>query len=407
MQSMLSVSFYLQHKRRNALNLAPIIIRIRLQGQKRDISSGVRINPETWDSKFGAVKGKSQSAKQANELLALAKSKLLKIFIQASYAGEVCLDDIVELYHGKPVQKQPQLLELVLEHNQHIQKRIGVDYAESTWEKYQAMKIRLTQFVQECLQKRDVPLKQLDRKFIESFFIYLKSVHQNQHNSATKTAKNLKRVLSYAVEHGYMEQNPFLGYKCGYRETVRTVLTMEELQLIEQKRFSMFRLELVKDLFLLQCYTGLSYVDLAGLRWKNIVNGSGGVYWLEIVRQKTGSITQIPLFPVALRIIGKYNRNEDLPADKLLLPAYCIQKTNSYLKEIADICGINKVLTTHAGRRTFASTVMLNNGVRIEAVGRMLAHSNIRITQQYAKVYDQHLLDQTKHISWLWRESGS
>lgn len=400
---MLSVNFYLHRKRKNDKGEVPVVIRIKLHGLKRDISSGVRVNPDQWSSKFAAVKGTSEGAKQTNQLFTVSKNRLFQLFTKLSFAGDVDIDDLVDEYHGKERPKEHQLLQLVTEHNESIKKRIGIDYTASTQQKYWAMEIRLTQYVKEALKKKDIPITTLDRKFIAGFFLYLKDVHRNQHNSATKTIKNLKRVLSYAVEQGYIHQNPFAGYQCGYKETPRTILTHEELKRIEEKTFSMFRLELAKDLFLLQCYTGLSYVDLAGLKWKNIVKGCDDVYWLEIVRKKTGSVTQIPLFPVALRIISKYNKAKQYEPEGLLLPAYCIQKTNAYLKEIADICGINKTLTTHAGRRTFASTVMLNNGVRIEAVSRMLAHSSIRVTQQYAKVFDHHLLEQTRHIERLWQ----
>lgn len=271
MRNMLSVNFYLQRSRKNKVNQVPIIIRIKLQEQKRDISTGLRIDPDHWNSRFGAAKGKTESARQINDLITLSKNKLFKIFTQVSYAGEVHIDEIVELFHGKQHQKQPQLLELVTEHHQQIKKRVGIDYTESTLEKYSAMAVRITQYVTDNLQKKDIPLKDLDRRFIDNFFFYLKSVHRNQHNSATKTTKNLKRVLSYAAEQGYIEQSPFLSYKCGYKETVRTVLTMEELQRIEQRSFSMYRLELAKDFFLLQCYTGLAYVDLSGLKWKQVV----------------------------------------------------------------------------------------------------------------------------------------
>lgn len=140
------------------------------------------------------------------------------------------------------------------------------------------------------------------------------------------------------------------------------------------------------------------------LRWRNIVKRADDVYWLEIARRKTSQVTQIPLFPISLNIIAKYNDALVHQPNDLLLPGCHIQKTNSYLKEIADLCVIIKNLSTHAGRRTFASTVMLNNGVRIEAVSRMLAHTSIRTTQLYAKVFDNHLMEQTKHIGWLWQK---
>lgn len=402
---MLSVSFYIKRHRLNEKNEAPIIIRLKLHGTTRDISAGLRVNPVQWNSKFGAVKGTSESAKQINGQLTADKNKLLKIFTQLTYAGDVLIEDIVDAFQGNTVKKDHALLVLVSEHNKHIKNRIGIDYTESTYEKYWAMEVRITQYVKEHLKKKDIPIRKLDRKFISNFFLYLKEVHKNQHNSATKTSKNLKRVLSYAVEQGYIEQNPFVGFKCGYKETPRTVLTDDELKRIEAKQFSMPRLELVKDLFLFQCYTGLSYVDMSKLKWRNVVAAEEGLFSLEITRTKTAQSTQIPLFPVALHIIKKYNKSDKHDPDDCLLPTYEIQKTNSYLKEIADLCGINKNLSTHAGRRTFASTVMLNNGVRIEAVSRMLAHRSIRITQQYAKVYDQHLVDQTRHIDWLWKES--
>jgi integrase len=404
MQHMLAVSFYIKRKRLNSKKEAPIVTRLKFQGMIRDISSGLRVKPDQWNSKHGTVKGTKDAAKQMNQLLEVTRHKLFQMFTELNYRDDFSLDDLVDKFHGRNQKTDYYLLKVVTEHNEHIKKRIGVDYAESTYEKYWAMEVRVKQYVKDQIKKKDVALKQLDRKFIANFFLYLKDVHHNQHNSATKTTKNLKRILSYAVEQGYIQHNPFTGFQCGYREMPRTVLTMEELNRIEKKTFSMYRLELAKDLFLLQCYTGLSYADLAGLKWKNIVKGADNVYWLEITRQKTGSITQIPLFPVALKIISKYNKPERCDPDTLLLPAYCIQKTNAYLKEIADICGINKTLTTHAGRRTFASTVMLNNGVRIEAVSRMLAHSSIRITQQYAKVYNQHLLEQTKQVEWLWEK---
>lgn len=408
MRNMLSVSFYLHRKRLDAKKQVPIVVRVKLQGMKRDVSSGLRVNPDQWNSKFSAVMGNTESAKQTNQLLTLARSKLLQIFTRLSFGGDVHIDDVIREYHGNVQPRVYSLLKVIDEHHDHLNKRLGIDYTESTVEKYKAMRLRLTQYVNDHLGCKDIPLKDLDRKFIAGFFLYLKDTHHNQHNSATKTTKNLKRVLSYAVEQGYIEQNPFHGYKCGYKETAHTVLTMEELQSIEKKQFAIPRLALVKDLFLFQCYTGLSFVDMITLKWKNVVKATDNVFWLEIVRRKTGAITQIPLFPVALRIIGKYNKGkgEYQPEDPLL-PKCHIQKANSYLKEIGDCCGICKNITSHAGRRTFASTVMLNNGVRIEAVSRMLAHGSIRTTQLYAKVYDQHLIEQTKHISWLWSESSS
>jgi integrase/recombinase XerD len=218
MQHMLSVSFYIQRQRLNDKKEAPIVIRLKLQSKTRDISAGLRVNPANWNSKFGAVKGTREAAKQTNKLLTALKNKLLKIFSQLIYAGEVSIDDVVDEFHGKDQLKDHTLLKLVVEHNERINKRIGIDYTKSTYEKYLAMEVRVRQYVKEHLNNKDIPVKHLDRKFISNFFLYLKEIHKNQHNSATKTTKNLKRVLSYSVEQGYLDQNPFNGYKCGYRK---------------------------------------------------------------------------------------------------------------------------------------------------------------------------------------------
>lgn len=401
---MLAISFYIQRQRLNLKKEVPIVIRIKLHNQRRDISSGLRVKPDQWNSTFNTVVGNSIGAKQINKLLEVSKNRLFEIYTQMSYGGDIFIDDIVNTFQGKDAMQEKYILKLVREHNHYLETRIGKDYTKSTYQKYLAMEIRLKQFVQEYLHRQDVPVRKLELKFISSFFMYLKDVHNNEHNSATKTTKNLKRVLQYGVEQGYIKQNPFNGFKCGYKETNRTILTMEELQRIELKTFTLPRLELIRNLFLFQCYTGLSFVDMAELTWKNIVKRSDDAYWLEIARRKTGQVTQIPLFPIALDIIAKYNHPGNHKSTDPLLPGCKIQKANSYLKEIADLCGILKNLSTHAGRRTFASTVLLNNGVRIEAVSRMLAHTSLKTTQLYAKVFDQHLVDQTRHISWLWNK---
>lgn len=402
MQHILTATFFLRKSRKDKRNQVPIIIRLKLHNTVRDISTGLRIDPANWNSEKHLVRGRNDFTNNLNSILESIKTKYFQIFASLSQTGDFTLDDIIDCFNGKQASKDISLLKLVSEHNNSIKRRIDIDYTESTYEKYLAMEVRINQFVRNHLKKSDVFIRKLDRKFISDFFLYLKEVHKNQHNSATKTTKNLKRVLSYAVEQGYIDKNPFTGFQCGYKETHKTILTLEELNRIAKKQFSIPRLELVKNLFLFQCYTGLSYVDMAKLTWKNVIVAEGNIFWLEITRTKTAQSTQIPLFPVALEIIRKYDSGQIHQQDDPLLPVYEIQKTNSYLKEIADICGITKKLSTHAGRRTFASTVMLNNGVRIEAVSRMLAHSSIRTTQLYAKVYDQYLIEQTQKIKWLW-----
>lgn len=188
-----------------------------------------------------------------------------------------------------------------------------------------------------------------------------------------------------AVTNDWIVKSPFVKFKSTFKDVERVYLTQEELTSIDQKVFKIDRLNLVKDMFLFQCYTGLAYSDMAKLTITDVKPGVDGNKWIIINRKKTDVRSAIPLLPKALLIIQKYEAKRIRDE---LLPCYTIQKFNSYLDEIADLCGIHKNLTSHVGRRTFATTVALSNGVSIETISKILGHSTTKITHQYAVVTD-------------------
>ena len=149
------------------------------------------------------------------------------------------------------------------------------------------------------------------------------------------------------------------------------------------------RLQHAKDMFVFSCYTGLAYIDVYELSPQNVSLGIDGEYWISTYRHKTDIPVRIPLLPQALEIIEKYKNNPRVLESGRLLPVYANQLLNSYLKEIADFCGIEKPLTFHIARHTFATTVTLTNGVPIETVSKLLGHTSIKTTQIYAKVIEQ------------------
>ncbi|SDX56262.1 Site-specific recombinase XerD [Hydrobacter penzbergensis] len=229
--------------------------------------------------------------------------------------------------------------------------------------------------------------------FVSDFDYYLKHNDGNKHNTVVKYITNLKKIVNMAVTNGLLLKNPFVEYKSAYKDVERVYLTLPELKAIEQKEFKMERLRLVKDLFLFQCYTGLAYSDMAKLTDKDISTGVDGGKWIIIRRKKTDVRSAIPLLPMALTILGRYQGKETK-----LLPCYAIQKFNSYLGEIADHCEVNKNLTSHVGRRTFATTVALANGVSIETISKILGHSSTKITHQYALVTDLKVSEEMKQL---------
>lgn len=193
-----------------------------------------------------------------------------------------------------------------------------------------------------------------------------------------------------------LDKNPFVNYKAKVKEVERAYLVQEEIQAIVDKEFATERLNQVKDIFLYSCFTGLAYIDVKQLTRSNIGLGIDGGKWIFTNRQKTDTRSNISLLPIAEEILDKYKQHPQCLNEGKLLPVLSNQKMNSYLKEIADLCEINKELTFHIARHTFATTVTLTNGVPIESVSKMLGHKNLRTTQHYAKILDKKVSDDMK-----------
>ena len=195
-----------------------------------------------------------------------------------------------------------------------------------------------------------------------------------------------------------MKKDAFYGYKMEQDETAPVFLTYDELQTVMNKEFTIPRLALVRDIFIFACFTGLAFVDVSTLKKEDMVQDNNGDWWIRkgriklMHRRKASSICNIPLLPVPLAILKKYENNPVCIKKGYCLPVPCNQKMNSYLKEIADLCGIKKNLTTHTARHSFASVIALANNVSLPNVAKMLGHSSTRMTQHYAKVLDQTIL---------------
>ena len=172
-------------------------------------------------------------------------------------------------------------------------------------------------------------------------------------------------------------------------------LTNEELDKLEEHRFTQPRLQLVKDLFIFCCYTGLAYHEMSNLKKEHIIKGFDGNEWIQMKREKTGKIISVPLLPKAKAVLDKYDEVVDYA-----LPRFSNQKINSYLKEIAEIVGINKPISHHMARKTFASTVLLYNDVPMEIVSELLGHSSMKITQEYyGKVIQKRVSEEMERLS--------
>jgi site-specific recombinase XerD len=204
-----------------------------------------------------------------------------------------------------------------------------------------------------------------------------------------KYLANFKKIVLVCVKKGWQQKDPFYGFSIAPKDVNREFLTQEELDAIAAKQFTALRINIVRDVFLFSCSTGLAYVDVHKLKRSEICTGVDGEKWVFTSRQKTEEPSRLPWLPVCLEIVKRYEQHPQCIANDRVLPVWSNQKMNEYLKEIADLCGIKKRLTYHIARHTFATTVTLNNRVPIETVAKMLGHKSLKTTQHYAKILDK------------------
>ena len=208
--------------------------------------------------------------------------------------------------------------------------------------------------------------------------------------------KAVKKITNRALTNEWITRNPFAGIKVRTVQTNPTFLSLEELHLIYKHKFVGI-LDVVRDMFVMSAFTGLAFIDISNLRKEHVVEDNDGNTWIRKPRQKTEIVQNIPLLDIPKAILKKYADNPKAIERGTLLPVPCNQVMNRYLKEIGNLCGIEKVLTTHVARHTYA-TVCLSQGVRIENVSKMLGHTSIKMTQHYARVLDSSILEDMQGI---------
>lgn len=390
MQNLLSILFFIKRSKANKDQESPIYLRITYSGKRVELSTMRKVPLEKWSSSGNKVEGQSAKAREINRHLEQLKEKVYKFYQDLVVKDEIITaKKIRDIFLGKERFKR-LVLEIFSDHNKQMKKLLDKEYSPRTLQRYVTTKNHLQKYIEANYEEPDYPIKKIDVLFINGFIYYLKTEKDCSHNSALKYVSYLKKIVRIAFANGWIEKDPFFNLKFKIKNIEREFLTKAELIKIISKKFSISRLEQVRDVFLFSCYTGLSYADVSKLCQEDIVIGIDGEKWIRIKRTKTGTPSNIPLLPMAKNILLKYNSFEGTPEQKLL-PIYSNQRTNSYLKEIADTCGINKNLTFHIARHTFATTVTLSNGVPIESVSKMLGHRSLKVTQHYAKIIDKKL----------------
>jgi site-specific recombinase XerD len=389
MKAKITVLFYLRKSKVNNLGQMPIYQRITINRQRLDISSGFFIQEEKWSKETNKIKGNTEEARTINGQLEMMKAMVYetekKLFMNQV---QINFENFKNEYQGKK-ERERMLVPIFEEHNRKIKELVGQEFAPGTLERYQTSLKHTKDFISWKYNITDINIEKIDHAFIMEYEFYLRSERKCANNTAVKYIKNFHKIVNQCLANGWLNKDPFVNYKAKVKEVVREFLSEKEIFDIINKEFVSERLELVRDIFIFSCFTGLAYIDVQQLTSDNIALGIDGDKWIFKNRQKTDTASKIPLLPMAQQIINKYDNHPVCKNENRLLPILSNQKMNAYLKEIADVCGIKKDLTFHIARHTFATTVTLSNGVPLETVSKMLGHTNLKTTQHYAKILDK------------------
>jgi site-specific recombinase XerD len=388
MKTNFSLLFYLKKPKNYVSGPVPIYLRITVNGGRAETTSSRECDPAIWNNYSGRLKGTTEAVRSFNAYLDNLQHQVYDAH-KALTEGDIPItaESIKNKLLGKDI-KFISLLPVFKEHNRQMRALIGNGYAPGTLTCFETTFKHTENFLKWKYQATDIDIKKIDHEFVTSFEFYLRSEKKCCNNSALKYLKNFKKIILVCLASGWLTQDPFRNFKSKLKIVDRAFLNQHEINLIANKVFETGRLNQVRDIFLFSCLTGLAYADVQKLKKTEIVRGVDGEMWVFTKRQKTDTPTRVPLLVSAIAILNKYSDHPACENNGNALPVSTNQKMNAYLKEIAGICGINKELTYHTARHTFATTVTLSNGVPIESVSKMLGHTNIKTTQHYAKILD-------------------
>ncbi len=396
MKTKVSILFYTKRAKAAANGLVPIYTRITINGKRIEQSTNRFVELSKWSTEGNKMKGTSEEARLINNHLDLLKNQIRDTEMELIHKKIPVTTDTIKSKLLGIDEKVRTLVPIFQDHNNKIKELIGKEYAPGTLERYTTSLKHTIEFMQWKYNVSDIDITKIDHAFITDYEFWLRSIRNCNNNTAVKYIKNFNKIIKLCLANDWLDKNPFANYKAKVKEVERVYLTEDEIQTLINKDLNTERLSLVRDIFLFSCFTGLAYIDVKNLTKSHISHGIDGEQWIFTHRQKTESASKIPILPVTQMIIDKYeNHPQSINEDKLL-PILSNQKMNAYLKEIAAICNINKELTFHIARHTFATTVTLTNGVPIESVSKMLGHKNLRTTQHYAKVLDRKVSEDMK-----------
>jgi integrase len=395
-QEKITILFVISANKTNQKGLCPLNCRITLNKERKQFTTGLFVNPNCWENKLQKVNIQDPNHKFINTQINKIQSKINNIALVFQLQNDDCtLENIYNKYIGIEIKKEENILSYYNQYLLKIKKLVGIEIKENTYNKFVYVRKHLEAFLIWKYKKKDYPLEELNLQFLDDFDYYLKTEKKQEQITINKTIQRFRTPIKQAISEGYLVRDPFILYRS---KTVRKsviFLSTDELNMVEKAVLKQKRLCMIQDLFIFCCYTGLAYNEMSNLENNHIQLGFDGINWIQMKREKTQRQVSIPILPKAQEIIDKY-----VTEANRIFPPISNQKFNSYLKEIADIVGIEKRLTHHIARKTFASTVLLYNDVPMEIVSELLGHSSMIITQEsYGKVVQKKVSEEMKKLN--------
>jgi len=396
MKEELKVLFYLKKNRSKTNGLCPVMGRISIGRTMAQFSAKLEADVSKWNAKAGRMDGKSHHALDVNR-----KIDKINLSINRHYKelqqnnGRVTAEEVKNAFQGI-ASVQETLLKMFAEHNKTYSKRVGIDREKSSYRKYRDAYRHLSEFLLKKYHVRDMSFRQLNFAFIEAYDFHLRVELKMKPNTVLNYIVPFRKIVRIAVNKGYIPADPFAQYKPERGKSVHRYLTIEELKKIMSTNFYSYFRNLTRDLFIFSAFTGMAYADIKKLTVKELITTDDGNLWIVSARKKTGTVSRIRLLDVAVRIIRKYEKERT--GDKVF-PTLKYTTADINLKRIAEICGIDRSISFHQGRHSFASSVCLSQGVPIETVSRMLGHRDIHTTQIYATVSTQKITNDMQKLS--------
>lgn len=378
------LTFFLKSPKSKSDLFRYVYVRVTVDGVPKETSTKRRWDVRRWDQKTERAIGTKEDARSLNFFLASLEMKVSNFKTELVNTGKtITAARIIDFVKGHESSKA-KVLEEFQKHNDEVLALVPEEYSKGTHTRYVTARSHVEEFIMFKYKKVDLEFRELNYEFVTDYEFYLKTVRKCANNTVLKYISNFKKIVFRAIAKEIIPNDPFILFKGKKTKIKKSPLTKAELQALENKKFCSDRLSTTRDIFVFQCYTGLAYIDAYQLKRTDIKEGDDGWLWIMSCRQKSKSQTDIPLLPKAIEIMNKYKDDTLCISRGSILPVKSNQKMNEYLKEIATLCGLNTTLNTHKARRTFASTITLNNGVPINVVKSMLGHHSVKQTEEYA-----------------------